>query len=115
MVLHVHTPPVFVGGSTPWPHSSSAGRHGLLYKNKRVKVNPTKYLQYELCYTAPQRPNFVSCGVTASNPGAEEGEKSAWYPLFALALIYYIKPHGFMQMTSQNFPSVNNDVYTTKA
>ena len=50
----------------------------------------------------------------ASNPGAEEGEKSAWYPLFAHALNYYIKPRGFMQMTSQNFPSVNNDVYTTQ-
>ena len=50
----------------------------------------------------------------ASNPGAEEGEKSAWYPLFAHVLNYYIKPHGFMQMTSQNYPSVNNDVYTTQ-
>ena len=42
------------------------------------------------------------------------GEKSAWYPLFAHALNYNIKPRGFMQMTSQNFPSVNNDVYTTQ-
>ena len=50
----------------------------------------------------------------ASNPGAEEGEKSAWYPLFAHALNYNIKPRGFMQMTSQNFPSINNDVYTTQ-
>ena len=41
-------------------------------------------------------------------------EIGAWYPLFAHALNYYIKPHGFMQMTSQNFPSVNNDVYTTQ-
>ena len=50
----------------------------------------------------------------ASNPGAEEGGKSAWYPLFAHALTlcnYCIKPRGFMQMMSQNFPSVNNDVY----
>ena len=50
----------------------------------------------------------------ASNPGAEEGEKSAWYPLSAHALNHYIKPLGFMQMTSQNYPSVNNDVYTTQ-
>ena len=51
---------------------------------------------------------FAPVGL-ASNPGAEEGEKSAWYPLFAHALNYYIKPRGFMQMTSQNYPSVNND------
>ena len=50
----------------------------------------------------------------ASNPGAEEGEKSAWYPLSVHALNHYIKPRGFMQMTSQNYPSVNNDVYTTQ-
>ena len=31
------------------------------------------------------------------------GEKSAWYPLFAHALNYNIKPRGFMQMTSQIF------------
>ena len=55
-----------------------------------------------------------SASTLALNPGAEEGEKSAWYPLFAHAPNYYIKPRGFMQMMSQNFPSVNNDVYTTQ-
>ena len=34
--------------------------------------------------------------------------------LFEHALNYYIKPRGFMQMTSQIYPSVNNDVYTTQ-
>ena len=47
---------------------------------------------------------------TSLEPRRGGGEKSAWYPLFAHALNYYIKPRGFMQMTSQNYPSVNNDV-----
>ena len=29
---------------------------------------------------------FYVCTSVASNPGAEEGEKSTWYPLFAHAL-----------------------------
>ena len=53
-------------------------------------------------------------GTTSLEPRRGGGEKSAWYPLFAHALNYNIKPRGFMQMTSQNFPSVNNDVYTTQ-
>ena len=57
---------------------------------------------------------IAPCSALALNPGAEEGEESAWYPLFAHVLNYYIKPRGDMQMTSQNFPSVNNDVYTTQ-
>ena len=53
-----------------------------------------------------------SMGTASLEPRRGGGEKSAWYPLFAHALNYNIKPRGFMQMTSQNFPSVNNDVYT---
>ena len=46
---------------------------------------------------------YRDTGGLASNPGVEDGEKSTWYPLFVHALNYYIKPRGFMQMTSQNF------------
>ena len=57
---------------------------------------------------------FSRLSLGGLEPRRGGGEKSAWYPLFAHALNYNIKPRGFMQMTSQNFPSVNNDVHTTQ-
>ena len=75
-----------------------------------VQIRSTTFTQL----FSASRVDLWSVSYVASNPGAEEGEKSAWYPLFAHALNYYTKPRGFMQMTSQNFPSVNNDVYTTQ-